>query len=57
MNGKPEGAGYIESSVNDRYDSMKSIPSYATKHPDQKPIGPCGGTDQCYKMSTGALDK
>lgn len=54
---KPEGAGYIESSVNDRYDSMKYVPSFPTKHPDQKPIGPCGGTDQCYKISTGALDK
>ena len=54
MGDKPEGSGYVEKSVQDRYDSMKNIPTTGTKHKDQEPIGEKAGAPSGYKPSTGA---
>lgn len=57
MSGKPEGSGWMEQSVQDRYDSMKAVPTNPTKHADQKPIGDKAGAASGYKPSAGATDK
>ena len=53
-NSKPEGAGYIESSVTDRYNSMK-VPSETPdlKHPDCTKITDQAATDQGYDRFQG----
>lgn len=50
MSNKPEGAGWIETSVEDRYASMKA-PVLTTRgnHPNMKPIGADPGTSAGYK--------
>ena len=57
MSGKPEGSGWMEQSVQDRYDSMKSAPTMPTKNADQKPIGDKAGNPSGYKPGSGATDK
>lgn len=56
---KPEGSGWLESSVEDRYASMKPIPTDKSRgdHPDMKPVGEKAGVAYGYKPSSGATDK
>lgn len=50
---KPEGAGYIESSVEDRYNSMKGMPTtlHNGDHPRMQPVGDRAAV--CGKPSGG----
>lgn len=51
---KPDGAGYIESSVEDRYASHHSIPSDMNNggHPGMKPIGSKGDVTSGSRPAT-----
>lgn len=56
--GKPEGAGYVEPSIADRYASMNNIPTDVarSKNPDAMPIGNKAGDSFGYKPQQTASE-
>lgn len=58
MSGKPDDAGYVESSFEDRLASHANIPTNVerSKNPAMKAIGNKAGTQHGFKLSTNAAD-
>lgn len=55
---KPEGAGWLESSVEDRFAGQK-VPELPTrgKHPNMQPVGEKAATSHGYKPCTSVASE